>query len=219
MTAALENMGIQVINPLNVTLTCGNKLLTTLKLTKAGVPTPRTFLSFTIDPALKIIEKLNYRAILKPVLGSWGRLLAPLKDPESAEAILESRQYMFPLYQVYYIQEMVKRPPRDIRVTVIGDQAVAAIYRISPTGDWRTNLARGGIAKECKITKEIEEISLKAAEAVGGGVLGVDLMECKDGGYVVHEVNHTIEFAGTISTTEVNIPALIIDYALTTVKK
>ncbi|MHC1586063.1 MAG: ATP-grasp domain-containing protein, partial [Candidatus Hecatellaceae archaeon] len=124
----------------------------------------------------------------------------------------EERLYMFPLYQVYYLQELVRRPPRDLRVFVIGDEAVAGIYRYS-FQDIKTNIARGGKPEACRITDELREISLKAADAVGGGILGVDLMEV-DGGYVVHEINHTIEFQATVSATGVNIPKHILGYLL-----
>jgi len=218
LTAALENMGIPVINSYSVTAVCGNKLLTTLALAKAGVPTPKTILAFTPEMVIEALEELKYQAILKPVTGSWGRLIAPLKDREVAEAVLEDREFMHPLYQVYYVQEIVKRPPRDIRVTVIGDEAVAAIYRISTTGELITNIARGGRAETCRVTKELKEITLKAAKAVGGGVLGVDLMESPRG-LVVHEVNHTIEFFGTVTSTHIDIPELILEYAVKQVKK
>ncbi len=218
LTAALESMDIPVVNSYAVTAVCGNKLLTTLALVEADVPTPKTILAFTPETVLEALEELKYKAVLKPVTGSWGRLIVPLRDKEIAQAILEDREFMHPLYQVYYVQEIVKRPPRDIRATVIGDEVVAAIYRISTTGELITNIARGGRAEACKVTKELEEISLKAAEAVGGGVLGVDLMESPKG-LVVHEVNHTIEFFGTVTTTHVDIPGLILEYCLKQAKK
>ncbi|RLI29414.1 lysine biosynthesis protein LysX [Candidatus Bathyarchaeota archaeon] len=211
ITAILESKGYSVVNSYDVTNVCGNKLLTTLKLAKAGVPTPKTYVAFTPEGALKAAEEVGYPLLIKPVIGSWGRLIVPLKDRETAEAVFEERLYMFPLYQVYYLQEIVKRPPRDLRVFVIGDEAVAGIYRYSL--DIKTNIARGGKAEACHITDELREISLKAAEAVGGGILGVDLMEL-DGGYVVHEINHTIEFHATVSVTGVNIPKYILGYLL-----
>lgn len=218
LAAALENQGVCVINSSKVMLLCGNKLLTTLAFTKAKIPMPKTILAFTPDAVYEALDELGYPAVLKPIIGSWGRLLAPLKDRETTEAIIEDREFMHPMYQVYYVQEMVKRPPRDIRATVIGDKLVAAIYRISTSGDWRTNLARGGYAEPCKITRELEEIVLKAAKAVGGGVLGVDLMESPKG-LVVHEINHTIEFRGTVTATKLDVPGMIIDYAVKQVKR
>jgi [lysine-biosynthesis-protein LysW]--L-2-aminoadipate ligase len=196
---------------------CGNKLLTTLALSKAKVPTPKTYVAFTKEGALAALDKLGYPAILKPVVGSWGRLIIPLKDPETAEAILEEREYMFPLYLVYYIQELVKRPPRDIRVFTVGEEVVAGMYRYS-FGNIKTNIARGGKAEYCKITDEIQEISLKAADAVGGGILGVDMMETEDG-ITVHEINHTVEFQATESVAKKDLPKHIVGYLIRKAKK
>jgi len=217
-TAALEHLGHRVINNFRCASTCGNKLFCTLALIKAGIPTPRTNLAFTEEAAIKAIENLRYPAILKPVVGSWGRLSALIKDRDMARAILEDREHMFPLYQVYYLQEFVKRPPRDIRSFVIGRETVAAIYRISELGDWRTNTALGGRAEKCKITRELEDLSIRAAEAVGGEVVGVDLMESEKG-LVVHEVNNTTEFKNTVPATGVDIPSLIVDYLISAGKR
>ena len=209
-TALLESKGTTVINSLRVATICGNKLLTSLALAKKGIPTPRTMVAFTTDGAMKALDQIGYPAVLKPVTGSWGRLIAPMKDPESARAILESREFMFPLYQVYYLQEMIEKPSRDIRCFIVGEKAIAAIYRYSPPGEWRTNTARGGRAENCEITPEMGKLSLEAAEAVGGGVLGVDLMETASG-LVVHEVNYSIEFRNTIPATGVDIPSGIVE--------
>jgi len=211
ITAILEYKGIKVVNGLLVAYTAGNKLNTTLALIKAGVPVPKTFMAFNQNTALKALEELGYPAVLKPTVGSWGRLIASVKDPESAESILEDREHMFPIYHNYYLQERVKRPPRDIRSFVIGDRVVAAIYRVSAEGEWKTNTARGGKAINCPITRELEDTCLKAAKAVGEGIFGVDCMETPDG-IVVHEVNNTIEFRNSVPATGVDIPGLIIDY-------
>lgn len=218
-TAVLESTGVKVVNSFDVAFTCGNKLLTTLALAKASVPTPRTEIAFTIDSALKALDELGYPAILKPLIGSWGRLVALLKDPESAKSVLESWDQMgSSWYKVFYLQHYVAITRRDIRCVVVGDEAVAAIYRWAPEGDWRTNLARGGRAENCEVTDELKELSLRAAKAVGGGVLGVDMMETKDG-LLVHEVNHNVEFRRTVGPTGVDIPSLIVDYALGMVKR
>lgn len=211
-TAILEHHGKTVINSYKTSVTCGNKLLTTLALVKHGVPTPKTVVAFSEEAALKAVEALGYPAILKPIHGSWGRLVAILNDPPSAKAIVESRAYLHPIHKVFYIQEFVKRPPRDIRSFVVGDRVVAAIYRVAPEGEWRTNVMRGGRVEVCPITDELEELSLKAAEAVGGGVLGVDIMEGSNG-LVVHEVNHVPGFANAARVVEQNIPGLIVEYA------
>ena len=217
VTAALEARGKPVVNSFKASTTCGNKLIASIALSRAKIPTPRTFLAFTQEASLKALEQLGYPAVLKPVVGSWGRLVAQLKDPESATAILEPREYMHPIQQVYYLQEKVKRPERDIRCYVIGDEAVAAIYRNAPSGEWRTNTARGGVAENLPVTPELAEISIRAAEAVGGGAFGVDLMET-DAGFVVHEVNHTTEFKNTVRVTGVDIPKRLLQYTINQVK-
>jgi [lysine-biosynthesis-protein LysW]--L-2-aminoadipate ligase len=211
ITASLESKGVKVVNSYKAASICGNKALTSITLAKGGIPTPTTYLAFTESAALEAINKLRYPAILKPIIGSWGRLIAPLKDVDSAKAIFEMREYMFPLYQVYYLQENVERPSRDIRCFIMDDTPLAAIYRYSAPGDWKTNIARGGRAEPCKITDEIGELSIKASKAVGGGVFGVDMMESKEG-LLVHEINNTTEFKNTVEVTGVDIPALLIEY-------
>ena len=216
-TAALEAAGHRVVNSFACAWVCGNKLFGSLELIRHHVPTPRTTLSMAEDSALRSIEQMGYPAVLKPVVGSWGRLSALIKDRDAAKAVIEDREHMFPLYQIYYIQEFVKRPPRDIRSFVIGESTIAAIYRYSGSTEWRTNTARGGRAEKCRITRELDELSLKAAKAVGGEFVGVDLMEGEDG-LMVHEVNNTTEFKNTVPATGVDIPGMVIDY-LSSVQK
>jgi len=219
VTAILENMGVSVINSHRVASICGNKLLCSMSLAKAGIPTPKTIVAFTKEEAMTAVEEIGYPAVIKPVFGSWGRLIAPLKDRETTQAILEDREEMGnPLYQIYYIQEMVKRPPRDIRTVVVGDLIAASIFRYSAPDDWRTNIARGGHAESFPVGGELREMILKAAEVVGGGVLGVDAMETENG-FVIHEVNSTVEFKGAMSASEVDIPGKIIEYALGLAKR
>ena len=220
LTAILESKGVRVVNSFDVSLKCGNKLFTTLTLSKAGVPVPETMAAFTMDGVFKALNDLGYPAVLKPVVGSWGRLMAILKDKETTQAIIELREKINnALLQIYYVQKWVDRPPRDIRVMVVGDEVVAASYRYSPVNDWRTNVARGGKSEACPITPELEEVALKAAEAVGGGVLAVDCMESREKGLLVHEVNNTVEFRGLASTTNVDIAGKIIEYVAGVVKR
>ena len=185
---------------------------------KNGIPTPKTSLAFAEDSALNLVESMGFPVVLKPVVGSWGRLSALLNDSHAARAVVEDREQMFPLYQVYYLQEFVRRPPRDIRSFVIGGRTVAAIYRYSSGDEWRTNTARGGKAEMCKITPELDELSVRAAEAVGGEIVCVDLME-GEGGLLVHEVNNTTEFKNTVPATGIDIPGMIIDYLLSLQKR
>jgi len=213
-TAALEGKGVNVINCLNTSIFAGNKLFTHMLLQKNGIPTPFSTVAFSEESALAALESQGYPMVLKPTVGSWGRLIALLKDRDSAEGIMESRERMYPIYQVYYLEEFVQRPPRDIRAIMIGDKVVAAIYRYSGDSQWKTNMALGGRAEECKVTKELEDICVRAKNAVQGQIVGVDLMESKEKGLLVHEVNNTTEYKNTVRVTGVDIPALMIDYTL-----
>ncbi len=210
-TAALEAAGHRVVNTLECASRCGDKLFGTIALLRQGVPTPRTAVAFTEESALRTADAIGYPVVLKPVVGSWGRLSALLTERTAAVAVLEDREHMAPLYQVYYLQEFVRRPPRDIRSFVVGDATVAAIYRNSGGRDWRTNTARGGEAKPCAVTPELDELSLRAAEAVGAEIAGVDLMETEEG-LVVHEVNSTTEFKNSVPATGVDIPGKMVEY-------
>ncbi|MBC7090638.1 MAG: lysine biosynthesis protein LysX [Nitrososphaeria archaeon] len=213
-TAYLEYKGVRVINSLHTAIVTGNKMFTTLVLQKNNIPTPKTIVTFTSDAAMKVFrEEFNGKAVLKPVSGSWGRMVALLNDEAAAQAVLEDRDYMYPMYQVFYMQEYVNRPPRDLRIFVVGEEVITGIYRYQPQDDWRTNTARGGRAVKCEITEEIRELALKAAEAVGGGVFGVDMMESPHG-LIVHEVNNTTEFKNTVPATGVDIPKIIMEYAM-----
>jgi [lysine-biosynthesis-protein LysW]--L-2-aminoadipate ligase len=203
-----------VINCLNTSIFAGNKLFTHMLLQKNRIPTPFSTVAFSEEAALAAMESQGYPMVLKPTVGSWGRLIALLKDRDSAQGIMESRERMYPIYQVYYLEEFVQRPPRDIRAIMIGDKVVAAIYRYSGDSQWKTNMALGGRAEACKVTKEIEDICVKAKNAVQGQIVGVDLMESKERGLLVHEVNNTTEYKNTVKVTGVDIPALMIDYSL-----
>ena len=209
----LNSMGIPTVNMARVAATCGDKMVTSAALAQAGLPQPRLRIAFTPESALQAIEELGYPVVLKPVIGSWGRMLSKINDRDAAEAVLELKENLGSFQQsIYYIQQYIKKPGRDIRSFVIGDQTVCAIYRSS--SHWITNTARGGLAEVCPVTPDIHAISLAAAKAVGGGVLAIDLLEDPDRGYLVNEVNHTMEFHSTVPLTGVPIPGMIIDYAL-----
>ncbi len=212
---ALEARGVQCINRAAVVETCGDKLRTTEALLREGVPSPRTFLAFTPDTARQAMEELGYPVVLKPVVGSWGRMVSRINDRDAAEALLEHLDVLGSWQQhVYYVQEYIHKPGRDIRAFVVGDEPICAIYRTS--GHWITNTARGGHVSNCPVDGPVGDLALRAAQAVGGGVLAIDLLETHDGRLVVNEVNHTMEFRNSIDTTGVNIPARIVDYVLAT---
>ncbi|HET9847319.1 MAG TPA: lysine biosynthesis protein LysX [Candidatus Dormibacteraeota bacterium] len=208
----LNQWGVPTVNSYAVALTCGDKINTTTALAAAGVPSPRTLIAFTPESALQAIETLGYPVVLKPAVGSWGRLLAKISDREAAEALLEHKETLGSYqHAIFYIQEFVNKPSRDIRSFVVGDETICAIYRES--SHWITNTARGGQARNCPVTPEIDRLSRAASRAVGGGVLAIDLLEHPDG-LLVSEVNYTMEFRHSIDTTGVDIPGRIVDYVL-----
>jgi len=219
-TACLEFLEIPTINKFEVASNCGDKLLTSLLLKHHNIPTPKTYFSFSADAARENLKKVGFPLVLKPIIGSWGRSVMPLKDDDTTDAMFEIRQLTDGSYdRIFYLQEMIKRPPRDIRVITIGDNAVAAMYRKSE-GGFHTNIALGADPELCPITKEIEDLCAKASKAVGGGILGVDLMEDeKRGEITVHEVNNTVEFKGLSRVSEKNIPKEMIQYTINSVRK
>jgi len=205
-----ESLGITCVNTSNVATVCGDKLLTSIALKEHGVNQPDLRVAFTEKTALKAIEELGYPVVLKPAVGSWGRLLSKVNDKNCAEAILEHKTILGSYHHsIFYIQKFIHKQGRDIRSFVIGDKCVAAIYRTSE--HWITNTAKGAVASNCPVTSELEEISLKAAKAVGGGIVAIDLFET-DSGLMVNEVNYTMEFKNSVKPTGVNIPALMVEY-------
>ncbi len=218
-TASLEFMDVPVLNKFQVANQCGNKMFMTLLLKKYHVPTPKTYFSFSSESASENIEKVGYPLVIKPVIGSWGRGVMQLKDKDTADALFEIRDITdSPHDRIFYLQELVKRPPRDIRVITIGDEPIAAMYRKS-SGGFKTNIALGAEPELCEITKEIEDISTKASKAMGGGILGIDIMEDEKRGLVVHEVNNTVEFKGLAKVSRRNIPKEMVEFALNYVRK
>jgi len=213
MLKILNDAGIKTVNTYHTAVTCGDKFLTTQAIIHAQIPTPRCLLAFTPETALNAIEQLGYPVVMKPIIGSWGRLVSKINDRESAEAIIEHRSVLGNYqHSIFYVQEFIDKPGRDIRSFVIGDECICAIYRTSD--HWITNTARGGQASNCPVTPELAELSVRAAHAVGGGMVAVDLLETRDGQLLVNEVNYTMEFRNSIETTGVNIPGRMIDYLL-----
>jgi [lysine-biosynthesis-protein LysW]---L-2-aminoadipate ligase len=216
-----HSAGVKTVNTYDVATICGDKLLTSCALAERNVPQPEVRVAFTEESALKTIEEMGYPVVLKPAVGSWGRLLSKVNDRDAAEAILEHKAVLGSYHHsIFYIQKYVEKtriengerlPGRDIRSFVIGDKCIAAIYRTSP--HWITNTARGGKATNCIVTDELHEISVNAAKAVGGGIVAIDVFETEQG-LMVNEVNYTMEYKNSIATTGVNIPQKMVEYVL-----
>jgi [lysine-biosynthesis-protein LysW]--L-2-aminoadipate ligase len=204
-----EAHGIPAVNSSAVAERCGDKYVTSQILVRERIPTPRVLMAFDEESALAAVEALGYPCVLKPVVGSWGRLLARVDNREMAETVIEHKASLGVHHQVFYVQAYVDKPGRDIRAFVVGDEPICAIYRSSE--NWITNTARGGVASNCLLTPELSDLCQRTAQAMGGGLLAIDIFETTDG-FTVNEVNHTMEFRNSISTTGVDIPARMVAY-------
>jgi [lysine-biosynthesis-protein LysW]--L-2-aminoadipate ligase len=214
----LNAFGVPTVNTAEVAEICGDKLMTSAALARDGIPQPHNAIAFTPEAALDAIEALGYPVVLKPVVGSWGRLLAKVNDRDAAEAVLEHKAILGSVqHSIFYIQEYIEKPGRDIRAIVIGDRVITAMYRKSE--HWITNTARGGEGELCPITPEIEELSLRAAKSVGGGVLAIDLVEHPKQGLIVNEINHSMEFHTMQPLSGIDIAGEIVEYTLRSAKE
>lgn len=211
----LASAGVEVVNSADATELCGDKWRTTTAVQAAGLPTPRTALGLTPQAALAALDCIGYPALIKPLVGSWGRLIARLPDRAGAEAVLEYLAALpGPQSHLAYVQELIDKPGRDIRVLVVGGEVLGAVYR---TGDaLRTNVALGGQTRPCEVTPELTKLSIAAAAAVGADIAGVDLIEDRDGRLLVLEVNHRAEFTGfqAALADRVDVADRVVEYLL-----
>jgi [lysine-biosynthesis-protein LysW]--L-2-aminoadipate ligase len=215
LTRLLEAFGVPTINPARVVELCSDKLLTSIRLRQAGLPTPRTAVALSTAAAAGAMERLGFPVVVKPLIGSWGRLLALVRDQESASALLEHREALpAPQARIVYVQELIDKPGRDIRVIVVGEEPLGATYRTAE--QWRTNAARGAVSVRCPLSDDLSKLAVAAAQAVAGEVVGVDLLEGSDGGLYVLEVNHNVEFRGfqAAHAGRVDVADAIVAYAL-----
>jgi len=209
----LESYGVRCVNPAQTIELCSDKLRTTLALEDAGVPSPRTLVALSPEAALEAVEAVGYPCVIKPTVGSWGRLVSRINDRHAAEAIIEHKDTLGSVsHQVFYVQEYVDKPGRDLRVFVVGGEPIAAIARSS--AHWITNTARGGAATGIEVTPDIADVCRRAAACVAGDAVAIDLLECPRRGLLVNEINHSMEFRNSIDATGVDIPGAVIEHAL-----
>jgi len=217
-TTFFERLDKLVVNRLDVLRNAADKLITTCLLVKHRIPTPITAFAVKKETALKIAKKMGYPVVVKPVSGSWGRMIARAFDEQSLADILEMREYFHnPQMRIHYIQEYVEKPGRDIRAFYVWGEVPVAIYRVSR--NWKTNTALGGKAQPCTVTDELRELVIKAGDALGGGVLGIDIIESSDRGYLVNEVNGVVEFRNTVLVTGYDLPTEIIKKTVEVVRR
>lgn len=209
-TILLESNGGYVVNDSLTLIKCENKALTLSLLSRSGIRVPRTTIAFTKETALSVAEKMGYPVVIKPVEGSWGRMVAKADDPDDLYSLMEYQDYTTLPYRTgYMIQEYVRKPDRDIRVFVIGDEVPVGIYRVNKA-NWRTNTALGAKAEPLRIDPELRELALKVREAVGGFFLGIDVFEDPERGYIVNEVNAVPEYKNTVRVNNFNVSAFLL---------
>jgi [lysine-biosynthesis-protein LysW]---L-2-aminoadipate ligase len=212
-----ESQGVRCVNTSQTAWICGDKLLTSIVLAENNIPQPEVRVAFTEESALAAIEAMGYPVVLKPAVGSWGRLLAKVNDRDAAEALLEHKTTLGSYHHsIFYIQKYVEKKGRDIRSFVVGGECIAAIYRYSD--HWITNTARGGSAAACVVDPDLASLSVRAAKAVGGDVVALDIFEGSDG-YIVNEINYTMEFKNSIAPTGVDIPGRIAAHVVKVAKE
>ena len=213
-TRFIDHYGVPVVNSPETADVCADKAKNSLALDAAGVPTPETKVAFTVDSAMDAIDSFGYPCVLKPVVGSWGRLMAKLDSESAAEAVLEHKKVLGHYeHKVFYVQEFVDKPGRDIRVLATDGEPVAAMTRSSD--HWLTNAAKGGDTAGFELDDTALDLVEQASDAVGGGLLGVDLMEVggeNSGKYTVHEINHTVEFKALNGCVDVDVPGTVVDW-------
>ncbi|MFD1586649.1 lysine biosynthesis protein LysX [Halorientalis brevis] len=216
-TRFIESYDIPVVNHPDTAEVCADKAKNSLALVEGEVPTPETTVAFTKDAAMEAIEDFGYPCVIKPVVGSWGRLMAKIDSRTAAEAILEHKATLGHYeHKVFYVQEYVEKGGEDIRVLATDGEPVAAMVRSSD--HWITNAAKGADTDEFGLDDEALDLVERASEAVGGGLLGIDLMGTENG-YTVHEVNHNVEFKALNDTTDVDVPAKVVDWLETKVEQ
>ncbi len=210
LTAWCERHDIPVVNSATTAATCADKVRTSLALSEAGIPTPRTEVAFSIDAALDIMDDLGYPCVLKPVVGSWGRLMARIESRNMAESLLEHKATLGHYeHKVFYLQEYIETEGEDLRIVATDGVPIAGMRRSSD--HWITNAARGAEVASIEVDSELETLVANVDAAVGGGLLGIDLMETQDG-YTVHEVNHSVEFNALNSVAPIDVPSAVVDW-------
>ncbi len=212
---SLEIQELPVVNSASAIEICGDKWRTSLQLQRHGVATPDSCLALSPRAALAAMRELGFPVVVKPLAGSWGRLVTPVRDQATAEIVLDYiAALQGPQAHLVYLQRLVAKPARDLRVIVIGGQAVGAIYRYSE--GWRTNVSLGGRPVACPLTPELAQLARAAAQAVGAAIAGVDVIEGADGRLSVLEVNAGVEFGGFQQAhgDSLELAELIVDHLL-----
>jgi RimK family alpha-L-glutamate ligase len=205
---AMEEYGLKLINSRESLEIASDKFLTSIYLDRHNIPTPKTIICENSNDALDSFEELGGDVILKPLYGSKGIGITRINDRGFAENVIYS---LGQLNDVFYIQEFIKHNNRDIRVLVLGNKAIAGMYRVS--NNWKTNIHSGATMEPIELTKEIKNLALKAAKITKTEIAGVDIVESEKG-LLVLEVNSIPGFTALQKVTDINLAGEIVSYFL-----
>lgn len=209
----LERKGLLVINPPRAIEISADKYRSLMLMEEQGIKVPPTIVTEDAEAAMQAFQELGGDVVIKPIFGSRGMGIGRVNDPEAAWRIFHALSYT---RHVLYVQKFIPHGTRDIRLFVIGDKVIAAMYR--EADGWKTNIDRGARPVPFKPSKELEDLAIKVAKTIGCKIAGVDVMESQEG-YVVNEINSQPGFRGLQLVTKVNIADEIIDYILENIRR
>lgn len=213
MMEHMESSGIHVINSADACRKIRDKYSMICMLAKSGLPVPRTYVTEMANWAYRVSQEFE-QIVYKPIIGALGFGSMKFDDPDMA---FNAFRTLETLGHPLYIQEYLHKPDRDIRVFVIGDKVLASIYRNATAGKWKTNVAQGGKAKVFKVSKELEEISLRAAKVADLLYAGVDIIETNNGPIIL-EVNGAPSWQAVKEVTGINVAQRLARFAADIIK-
>jgi RimK family alpha-L-glutamate ligase len=205
----LENAGVRLFNPPTAIERTVDKYYTSTLLEDAGLPTPRTVVAEQFGDAMSAFRELGGDVVVKPIFGSEGRGMTRVSDPDTAYRVFRALELG---HYIYYLQEFIPHRREDIRVFVIGGEAIAAMVRRGET--WKTNMAQGAEALALTLDDELRELSVRAADALGADYAGVDILPAEDGRHTLIEVNGIPGWQGLAKATGINVTEHLVDYVL-----
>jgi len=206
----LRSRGTRIVNSIETIETCRNKVSMTLRMVSRGVRMPTTLITESVHLAVDFIRS-NRPCVLKPITGLQGRGIIMIPEEMREGDIVDYVSWFQAKYgkDVIYVQRFIEHPQYDIRALVIGGEVVSKMRRFNPQG-WRTNISAG--AQPLPSQDDVDEIALQAAEAVGGEIVGVDILPSVEGDYYVLEVNAFPGWQGLQEVTDRSIAEAAVDY-------
>lgn len=214
----LKSLGIPIFNDPEVIERCDNKTKQAIVLAHDQIPMPRTILAPKVYPKFtiresgyyeRVLNELGLPMVIKEARGSFGMNVYLIEtEKQYYEKVDELRGVDF-LFQEF----IATSRGRDIRVNVVGQKVIAAMYRHSET-DFRANITNGGVAEIVELTDEQVDIALRAAKSVGADFAGVDLLFGQEEQPLVCEVNAAAHIRNIYNVTGINVADAMIAYIL-----